>query len=116
MQGLKKGKIMTQENKHTPGPWLLTPRQKPNGYDLSGRNSQHFITDITHYKHDGICNHIIDEMNEEQEANAHLIAAAPELLEALELMVIKFGTDEIGNDLNHYAVKQANKAIKKARG
>lgn len=87
---------MTQENKHTPAPWV------------TGQVSWDEETKDVRYTLHGV--------KEAKVADCNLIAAAPDLLEALELMVLKLGTDEIGNDLNHHAVKRANKAIAKARG
>jgi hypothetical protein len=54
--------------------------------------------------------------NVEQEANSHLIAAAPDLLEALELLLplIKTQEQKLGYVTHHGNVARA--AIKKARG
>jgi len=69
---------MSNETKHTPGPWKLF--KKAGSCDL---------------RVDGygvICDFMVDGPNEEMDveaiANAHLIAAAPELLEALHAFMI----------------------------
>jgi nicotinic acid phosphoribosyltransferase len=86
--------------KHTPGPWEINPedhteilaRLKPkNPY-------QSIIAETSGYKAD-------------REGNAALIAAAPELLEALENLTMV--DDEL---LYPAAIEQAKGAIKKARG
>ena len=66
------------ENKHTPGPWRVTePNGKGNGIKIEGpgdwpRLPEAWIGFLTR--------------SEEQCANAYLIAAAPDLLEALEMV------------------------------
>jgi hypothetical protein len=53
------------------------------------------------------------KLQKEAEANAHLIAAAPELLEALETMERLAGTPMMEDDPARVA---AQKALRKARG
>ena len=68
-------------NKHTPGPWKV---QKPD----------HFVDGLSHFvvsDHPSVSYFHIAEMGthdgrEQAAANARLIAAAPEMLEALELI------------------------------
>jgi hypothetical protein len=60
---------MTQ---HTPGPWAITAR--PKGYRLIGTDGKQRIATVE----------IRDEGESIDDANARLIAAAPELLEALQ--------------------------------
>jgi len=50
---------------------------------------------------------------EEAEDNAHLISAAPEILEALETMVDMV---EMNRFIQDYAMEIAREAIRKARG
>jgi hypothetical protein len=55
---------------------------------------------------------------DEREANAHLIAAAPELLEALREVMARFldAREAAGLDRNSDAAKRARAAIAKATG
>lgn len=107
---------MTQP-KHTPGPWHIgetNPNFGPKVYDAQGN----FISDVASARSDRIGNDI---------ANAHLIAAAPELLEACEALLRltppenapyvfknQNGENEPSFELMH-AILLANKAIFKAR-
>src|SRR5215467_1496052 len=84
----------------TPGPWAYTHREGAD-YDLvvyRQSDSNHEICQMFHTKSKA------DPFNEEGEANARLIAAAPELLEALKALY------ERGIDLGdgYYNVNQPN--------
>jgi len=74
-------------SKHTPGPWLI------NTAGSAIRGGPFKITEIYVYApktqdDTAICADVIDPVTQEpSEANAHLIAAAPELLYALKQMV-----------------------------
>jgi hypothetical protein len=67
--------------KHTPGPWGITETPPDREADYNGdhlitcRNGQHVLAKLEHYS------------PAERRANARLIAAAPDLLEALQAMV-----------------------------
>lgn len=96
---------MTTDNSRvgpTPGPWRIreNARHSPDECDLSICGDIWVLADINgpQYAH--------------QEANARLIAAAPELLEALEEWLT------VGNDMKaRKAVRsKARAAIAKARG
>lgn len=63
--------------KFTPGPWLVVPEDHVNG-NFSIETPEYW----PHYVAQTVGGSLVDE-----KANAHLIAAAPELLEALELML-----------------------------
>lgn len=81
--------------KHTPGPWMATPR----GYViLTDRSAD--IANVTSANGDDV-----------MMANASLIAAAPDLLAALEYIITEA-------ELNgcRYSLAQARAAIAKARG
>lgn len=65
------------EHKHTDGPWEAEKFDGP-----VHRNQWRVIFDND--KCTGVVAHLCDNVNESVEANAQLIAAAPELLEALE--------------------------------
>lgn len=91
-------------SKHTPGPW---------------RSFERGVT--FHYWVVKVANRVIAKITgEDQEANARLIAAAPELLEALEKMVKQFGYEVVHKDGlvhdEHDAIQSATEAIRKAKG
>lgn len=61
---------------HTPGPWIYyadLPSNEPNWHIVTTANKQRLLANIH-----------IEPGNEMDEANARLIAAAPDMLEALE--------------------------------
>jgi hypothetical protein len=96
--------------KHTPGPWEQDADTiiKFLGEDANGPHIQQ-ICEIT-YAHDP------EESTKEAEANALLIAAAPELLEALEAM-IRYGEDGPAKRETGYEIEmRAKAAIRKAKG
>ena len=95
-------------SKHTPGPWFAQESIR-DGWYICARDVEHIVVD----SHDvgGFYGVII------KDADARLIAAAPELLEALECYVEKVA------DLNRYGViietslrEKAEAAIAKAKG
>lgn len=95
---------MTQ-SKHTPGPWTLNfdhPTLSTIAYVRAP--SRPWPLEVT-----VIYNADKRDVYSENTANAHLIAAAPELLEALEVAL------EAGH-LPAAIRKEAEKAIAKARG
>jgi len=75
--------------KHTPGPWKLKLARFPNG-KLAGVPYVFAPNGPDTYRH--VCQPFFDdaaspEIRAQQEANARLIAAAPELIEALRAVV-----------------------------
>lgn len=101
------------ETKHTPGPWSVTGKQfsgsvrvsAGSGSDLNGLVA---ICDAGDYARSKV----------EGAANARLIAAAPELLEALVWMVANDDTNEAdeGNAYWVDGLHRARAAIAKATG
>ncbi|MEQ3644793.1 MAG: hypothetical protein ABNH17_05460 [Paracoccus sp. (in: a-proteobacteria)] len=102
------------ERKWTPGPWAIDfssiiskadalPAGRVHGYGCGND----FVADLN----DGEYHEYTDR--DEQDANAHLIAAAPDLYEALDKVNRWFNgaETEIGMIL-----REANVALKKARG
>ena len=90
---------------HTPGPWAVTP----DSFVMAGsRPSIGVARVITHAK--------------EFVANARLIAAAPDLLEAAKLTALHFERMNLHPDVNfmgddeHEAWGALNRAIAKAEG
>ena len=69
--------------KHTAGPWIVRYTARTDGID-----TQRY--DVVHYRNEYPHNETTDEFicsNVKGEANARLIAAAPELLDALTTLV-----------------------------
>ena len=72
--------------KHTPGPWIGAG---PSFGDTLPRYTTEIVTE-SEDEDDGsvsICRLPFNHHDDENEANAHLIAAAPDLLAALELLL-----------------------------
>lgn len=97
---------------HTPGPWVTNPNdtyplQVFNADPAPGR------LEICNVGGSGFC----PESDEENRANARLIATAPELLDAASWVVRLFGTDhpEGIKDLQQ-KVRELRDVCKKARG
>jgi len=92
---------MTTENKHTPGPWYAE-----SGHEQ--RNGQLYwqVTD----GNDAIMQNQFCWCQGSQEANARLIAAAPDLLKALEIALVWLDYE------GKYDVQGIRSAIAKARG
>ena len=96
---------MSTQTQHTPGPW--TCRIDDEGFNV--------FQDAP--KHPGNGDHIMCIAgNDESEANARLIAAAPELLEALKSMhgILKVAAEGSKNGLHIHAIAMAETAIAKA--
>ena len=100
-------------SKHTPGPWFVESSDKTPIY----------VSPVTRHEQIAICNvMVIDEdgdsdsgewINGDQtKANAHLIAAAPELLAALEVII----NDIVPIDPHNSMWVEGRAAIAKARG
>lgn len=112
-------------SKHTPGPWLYTPSDewRTNGgefaqwgeFKISAGSGD--VMAPNYYRVGSVSN---VNNSDENEANARLIAAAPELLQALQKMVREFGYDVVHpNGLvhdEHDAIQSAMLAIAKAGG
>lgn len=81
---------------HTPAPWEAYKRPEPVGHaewEIHFGNDQECVAEVVHGAED-----------------ARLMAAAPELLEALEECML------INKKLNPQAYRKARKAIAKAKG
>jgi hypothetical protein len=94
-------------SKHTPGPWQWTKGDKYS-YPRVGDSADHTIADVWDDSSLAVVS------REQGEANAQLIAAAPELLEALKLI---YADMERGHSINPYEHKATVlAAIAKAEG
>lgn len=92
------------ENKFTPGPWLQADGDKTFIYALNDKGYNRFwfkLQSNTHIE--------CEASQEELEANSDLIAAAPELLEALEDAIEQIYDNPI-------LERKIEKAIAKAKG
>ena len=97
-----------EEMKHTPGPWRIGTAP-PNGEQTIGTIRGMMVAVAT----TGV------GMEEETLANASLIAAAPEMLEALQSLVNQFLQRGVFTDPEHpdrIALALAESAIAKATG
>ncbi len=90
-------------SKHTPGPWKHT--YMPRLSVIHGPNGEH-VADTGAWR---------DDEHPEMRANAHLIAAAPDLLEALEVLI---ANAEVNYDARQWldGKAKARAAIAKAKG
>ncbi|MDB5350989.1 MAG: hypothetical protein JWN86_2236 [Planctomycetota bacterium] len=106
--------------KHTPGPWAIQKNvwhERPKELTLVAPDRRHSSYRTIHPVKEGgeLAKYPIAMMNgdprprSENEANARLIAAAPELLEALEVILGSDGyeVDCIGRDMVRAAVAKA---------
>lgn len=93
-------------SKHTPDKWTCAPDESENG-EWDVKSGQWFVAVCCTNPGDG-----------DTEANAHLIAAAPELLEALTLIVAEL--DRLPKDHPQWPTSPMREAsvaaIAKARG
>jgi hypothetical protein len=102
---------------HTPGPWKIF-----DGWG-SSRFSPVIVDSIPDVDGKCVANCIchVASSNDVAEANAHLIAAAPDLLEACEAALECMPSLEVRNwppgfELKKSAIKKCREAIRKAKG
>ena len=107
---------MTQDTQHTPGPWFYDWSSKTNGVV----NQFHIGPQIGPLDEMGNVEPLItvDNDSDEAEANARLIAAAPELLEALAEVEIFIANmpKGIGRGAAAPVYNKIEAAISKAKG
>lgn len=100
--------------KHTPGPWRVS-EQSPTiikqDMRMIGNESGVLIGSASGYTGSGFF-----PTDEEAVANARLIAAAPELLEALEEVMSMLGSELVKDTLGYEWHDKARAAIAKATG
>lgn len=93
------------QNKHTPGPWSW-------GKDRCGLYGSGPDNEVLRYeRYEGMWLHYCESKN----ANANLIAAAPDLLQALDDL-LRDAEDPMDKATTEYFRKQARAAMAKARG
>lgn len=91
---------------HTPGPWKFHEQGDANDYCLLTHENNWVIS----FRQNG------EMRNAEQRANAQLIAAAPDLLAALQSMEMALTGYTHQNDITANALAQCRTAIAKATG
>lgn len=119
------------EFRGTPGPWQTADHYEDclivvdsRGYEIVTAETYPILSNYSERL--GVGHWSDDERgsltltNEEQAANAHLIAAAPDLLEALQNMIGAFDNPivrrKLPSDFNKEAIESARAAISKALG
>lgn len=92
----------------TPGPWIIDNESEYGSADICEKVSENVRHAMVHIGH---------PIKGDAKANAYLIAAAPELLEALEnILNAKRNSNGEYPELLSFLVKPALEAIAKARG
>lgn len=119
---------MNDQVKYTPGPWLAAARPSSVvGWPIVQPGTGRSICSVTYVQHSKIDPPVPGDsaFNRESAANARLIAAAPELLEALQIASITLFSFDGGNQHDetgweHDEMRDAwlivQSAIKKATG
>lgn len=103
------------EFKGTPGPWVLGDGWIDKHVSIDADEHGAIALVLSDMEYDYTCSPIIRTAKQiELAANAHLIAAAPELLEALRDLLIR--TSEINEFGDDYTFAKAQAAISKALG
>lgn len=111
---------MDLETKHTPGPWEYVPSNEHHGPYVSGPFGGdicdcYMMSNPTALSvRNGGDSRPIHFQHEDADANARLIAAAPDLLEALKACVTMYGDENPDDDWT--CIKLARAAIAKATG
>jgi hypothetical protein len=102
-------------SKHTPGPWHFVPENTglmpDHGYGILYGEPDYWGWEKNLYVSVGCSNNVLRELGEgAAEANARLIAAAPDLLAALERMVTDYGDVPDSSDADGQSVIAAARA------
>lgn len=96
------------EAKHTPAPWLIAKSDASFVYALNDNGYNRFWAHVT----GGNLRRAESTLRAEVEANARLIAAAPDLLDAL----IEIVSADDAHELTQKHIESARAAIAKATG
>ena len=96
------------KNEHTPGPWKYSDAYHESQVDIREAGGKRIAVAVCDFPRTPAT----------MEANAHLIAAAPELLAALEEVVelLRDGYLLFDDDAAEFSIDHWRKAIGKARG
>ncbi len=108
-------------SRHTPGPWAVEPRQWDHGASLAiVALNNGYIVAIVPFDEDI---QTVDDPDYEtvkrhpdDVPNAHLIAAAPAMYEALQIMVRAANVDEIDPLVMFASIERAKGALAQAEG
>jgi hypothetical protein len=108
----RQGRIKKMESKHTPGPWKITKLDKGLRFEIHNPDTDYWIAQVQNPK----------PIN--GQANASLIAAAPDMLEALTEMVGWFDSSPFRALMTkqgyqaecHRIINTSRAAIAKAQG
>lgn len=100
--------MSTNEAQHTPGPWMVTERN-------TGERSALLVSKDDCMNFGAIAEVYPWNPGGDPQANAHLIAAAPDLYEALHEILNYIGGAD-GPLLDSYVMDRAEAALAKARG
>lgn len=99
---------MNPQAKHTPGEWRV---ERTNfRHEIVAGNT--WVAIVLHARESAQA----PESREEQEANARLIAAAPELLEACKALIDELKRYEVVRPQAADAVRRAEEIVRKAGG
>jgi len=106
--------VSTQEGKHTPGPWVIAHKSNIRDGAIWAANECVYVAQVYNVERQTDASRA-----DERQANARLIAAAPELLEALEACLsaldLEYGECD-GCTTDPCTRCRAKAAISKARG
>lgn len=91
-------------DKHTPGPWKYSTSPQPNGCPIIGNTKGLGVAMLMHSVNDA-------HHRETAIANAKLIAAAPDMLEALQELLLITGIDGTFSDKARAAIAKATGEI-----
>ena len=111
-----KNKVENVKRKHTPGPWIYQPGDMDGDIFIESENEDRSGVLVAKVENDGPRAKEADGYIPEKMAlaNAALIAAAPDLLAALEFCADALNTEAGGLYKAH--IEQARAAIAKAKG
>jgi beta-mannanase len=100
-------------NKHTPGPWKC--KKYPKVFSINAENGRQLDIKTEHHGDEPLTPMHSFERSKQDATDAYLIAAAPELLEALEDLLAAYNADLTFEE--RVAVRhRALDAVSKARG